>query len=175
MDVLHTLVAVVAQGPIVVVGEEPNQLVGAVLGRGEQPQGRAPALALPRYRCLASRPPRRSSWPGWNAPVGDARRCSGPPQRRRGGYRWPARPLQQPLLGSLGLLAVWEEHGQVSDGCQVPRTQSPPGGLLERPVMRLSHRTTRRNRRGGSRPRQAGCARRAIHLGHARHRWPSDP
>ena len=37
MDVLDALVAVVAQGPIVVVGEEPNQLVGAVLGRSKQP------------------------------------------------------------------------------------------------------------------------------------------
>lgn len=55
IDVLDALVAVVAQGPIVVVGEEPDQLVGAVLGRSEQPQGRAPSLALPKCRCLASR------------------------------------------------------------------------------------------------------------------------
>jgi hypothetical protein len=34
IDVLDALVAVVAQGPI---GEEPNQLVGAVLGRSKQP------------------------------------------------------------------------------------------------------------------------------------------
>jgi hypothetical protein len=81
-------------------------------------------------------------------------RCSGPPQRGRGGHRWPARPpLQQPLRGSLGLLAVWEEHGEVSDGRQVPRTQGSPGGLLERPVMPLSHRTIRRSGRGGSGPR----------------------
>ena len=55
MDVFHAFVAVVAQGSIVVVGEESNQLIGAVLGRGNEPQGRAPALALPKYHCLACR------------------------------------------------------------------------------------------------------------------------
>ena len=97
------------------------------------------------------------------------------PRRRRGGHRWPARPAAAAPAWSLGLLAVWEEHGQVSGGRQVPRTQGPPGGLLERPVMRRGHRTIRRNGRGGSWPRQARCVRQAIHPGHACHRWPSDP
>jgi len=40
MDVFHALVAVIAQGSIVVVGEEPDELIGAVLCRSKQPQGR---------------------------------------------------------------------------------------------------------------------------------------
>src|SRR5512132_935489 len=46
MDVFHALVAVVAQGSIVVVGEGPDELIGAVLCRSKQPQGRAPCLCV---------------------------------------------------------------------------------------------------------------------------------
>jgi hypothetical protein len=104
-------------------GTQPVGRRGPLSGRtatGLSPRpSRCPStVAWPRGR----RPLRRSSWPGWNVPVGGARRCSGPPQLGRGGYRWPARPLQQPLLGSLGLLAVWGEHGEVYGGRQVPRT-----------------------------------------------------
>jgi hypothetical protein len=78
MDVLHALVAVVAQGSIVVVGEEPNQLVGGPRsGRpatwlSPRPSRCPSTVAWPRGR----RPLRRSSWPGWNVPIGGARRCS---------------------------------------------------------------------------------------------------
>ena len=37
MDVFHALVAVVAQGSVVVVGEEPDELIGAVLCRSKEP------------------------------------------------------------------------------------------------------------------------------------------
>ena len=46
MDVFHVLVAVIAQGSVVVVGEEPDELIGAVLGRSKEPQGRAPCLCV---------------------------------------------------------------------------------------------------------------------------------
>src|SRR4029453_7899852 len=46
MDVFHALVAVIAQGSIVVVGEEPDEYIGAVLCRSKQPQGRAPCLCV---------------------------------------------------------------------------------------------------------------------------------
>jgi hypothetical protein len=55
MDIFHTVVAVVGHRHVVVIGKQPYQSVGAVLGRGKDPEGEPPALALLKKRSLAGR------------------------------------------------------------------------------------------------------------------------
>src|SRR5215211_2192519 len=119
MDVFHALVAVVAQGSVVVVGEEPDELIGAVLCRGKEPQGRAPCL------CVA-----QVSLSGLTVgdQGGDGLGQGGTFLLLAGGdaqdllsvveANIPLRhaPLQQAPLSALGLLAIAEQHREVAGG-----------------------------------------------------------
>ena len=125
MDVFHALVAVVAQGSVIVVGEEPDELIGTILGRSKEPQGRAPACALPKYRRLASRSVTRAAIVLARGTFlllagGDAQDLLSVVEAN---IILRHAPLQQAPASALGLLAIAEQHRQVAGGGQVPRTQ----------------------------------------------------
>jgi hypothetical protein len=55
LDVGHAMVAVVAQGRIVVVGQQLDQVVGAVPGPGNHPEGGATRLGVVQEALLGCR------------------------------------------------------------------------------------------------------------------------
>jgi hypothetical protein len=55
MDVFHTVVAVVAHRHVVVISKQPYQSVGAVLGRGKDPEGGTACSGVAQEAVLAGR------------------------------------------------------------------------------------------------------------------------
>src|SRR5215213_9588372 len=142
LDVGHAMVAVVAQGRIVVVGQQLDEMVGAVPGRGNHPEGGAARPGVVQEALLGvGVGDQGSNGLGHDGAFllqlgHDAQDLLGLIQPKLLlGYL----VLEEAALGSLGLFGVAEQHLEIAGGREVPGAQGSVGGLLERPGLWLGH------------------------------------
>ena len=123
LDVGHAMVAVVAQGRIVVVGQQLDEMVGAVPGRGNQPEGGAARPGVVQEALVGV-------WVGdqGSNDLGHDGACLlqlGQDAQDLLGLIQPKLlfgylVLEEAALGSLGLFRVAEQRLEIAGGREVP-------------------------------------------------------